>query len=301
MPETALTLDHVVIAVRDVAAARETYDVLLGRAPSWRGRHPAYGTENVLYRLDNTYVELLAPAADAAAGTWAERLLAYLDERGEGLWALAVGTTELDALVARLRSRGLPVADPAPGEGEDLDTGARRAWRNAFVPAEAMRGVVCFFIEHRSPLEALPPARPLTSEGSYVTHVDHVVVTSANLDASRRLWGDVVGVRLARERDLPERNSRLLFFRLRDVTLELAGRMNGAATDEGDRLWGVAYEVGDVAAAVARLRDAGFDVSDVREGRGEWTRVATVRGPTCGVPTLLIENLWRRDGKEDRR
>lgn len=297
MPETALTLDHIVVAVRDVAAAREAYDVLLGRAPSWGGRHPAYGTENVLYRLENTYVELLAPAL-LATGAWAARLRSHLDLRGEGLWGIAIGTAELDALVARLRSRGLPVADPAPGEGEDLDTEARRVWRNAFVPEEAMRGVVCFFIEHGSPPEALPIARPLAPQGSYVTHVDHIVVASAHLDASRRLWGEVVGARLARERDFPERNSRLLFFRLRDVTLELAGRIDGEEPDDGDRLWGVAYEVGDVAAAVARLRRAGFDVSDVREGRGERTRVATVRGPTCGVPTLLIENQWRRDRKE---
>lgn len=297
MAATDLTLDHVVIAVRDLSAARETYDTLLGRTPSWRGRHPTYGTENVLYRLENTYVELLAPASDGG-GAWGERLRAHLDLRGEGLWAIAIGTSALDAQVARLRSRGLPVADPAPGEGEDLDTGARRAWRNAFVPLEAMRGLNCFFIEHLSPSEALPVAEPHTPEGAYVTRVDHVVVPSANLDASRRLWGETVGARLARERDFPERNSRLLFFRLRDVTLEIAGRIEGEQEDTGDRLWGVAYEVGDVAKTAARLREAGFDLSEVREGRGEGTRVATVRAPTCGVPTLLIEHLWRRNQKE---
>lgn len=298
MPDTGLTVDHVVIGVHDLAAGRRTYDALLGRTPSWRGRHPAYGTENVLYRLENACIELLAPAG-GAGGTWSERLRGHLDERGEGLWAIAIGTEELDALVERLRSRGLPVAEPASGEGEDLDTGARRAWRNAFVPVEAMRGVNCFFIEHLSPPDALPFAVSHAPGGSYVTHIDHVVVPSSNLEASRCLWGDVIGARLARERGFPERNARLLFFRLRDVTLEVAGRIQGEGEDTGDRLWGVAYEVGDVAAAVARLRDAGFDVSDVREGRGERTRVATVRSPTCGVPTLLIENLWRRDGKED--
>ena len=37
------------------------YVALLGRGPSWHGRHPAFGTRNVLFRLANTYVELLAP------------------------------------------------------------------------------------------------------------------------------------------------------------------------------------------------------------------------------------------------
>lgn len=293
-----LTLDHVVIAVRDLGAARESYTALLGRSPSWSGRHPAYGTENVLYRLENTYVELLSPRGDAAPGSWGERLLAHLARGGDGLWAIAIGTADLDARVAILRARGLPVADPAPGEGEDLDTGARRAWRNAFIPVEATRGVNCFLIKHLSPPNALPVARPLAPEGSYVTRVDHVVVPSSNLAAARRLWSEVMGVRLARERNFPERNSRLLFFRLRDVTLEIAGRIEGEGNDTGDRLWGVAYEVEDVACAAARLRGAGFDVSEVRDGRGERTKVATVRSSTCGVPTLLIENEWRADAKE---
>jgi catechol 2,3-dioxygenase-like lactoylglutathione lyase family enzyme len=298
MAEHGLTLDRVVIVVRDLAAARYTYDALLGRRPSWRGRQRAYGTENVLYRLENTYLELLAPAPQGR-GNLGDRLRAHLGERGEGLWAVAAGTNALDALVARLRSRGMAVADPAAGEGEDLDTGARRAWRVAFVPVEAMRGIHCFFVEHRSAPDALPPSPPQAPDGAHVTHVDHVVVLSSNLEASRRLWGETLGARLARERDFAERNSRLLFFRLRDVTIEIAGRIEGEGADVGDRLWGVAYEVGDVARTSARLRDAGFDVSEVREGRGECTRVATVRGPACGVPTLLIENLWRRDRKEE--
>ena len=56
------TLDHVVIAVHNLDAATMDYTALLGRAPSWHGSHPTYGTKNTLFRIDNTYVELLAPA-----------------------------------------------------------------------------------------------------------------------------------------------------------------------------------------------------------------------------------------------
>jgi catechol 2,3-dioxygenase-like lactoylglutathione lyase family enzyme len=54
-------LDHVVIAVNDLDAAAATYGRLLGREPSWAGRHPEMGTANRLFRLDDVYVELLAP------------------------------------------------------------------------------------------------------------------------------------------------------------------------------------------------------------------------------------------------
>ena len=57
------SLDHVIILVRDLDAASKAYAALLGRRRSWRGEHPALGTANVLYRLDNTYLELLSPQA----------------------------------------------------------------------------------------------------------------------------------------------------------------------------------------------------------------------------------------------
>ena len=75
------SLDHLVIAVRDLDAATATYAALLGRAPSWRGDHPGAGTANTLFRLDRTYVELLAPVGP---GAHADALRAHLDAHGEG-------------------------------------------------------------------------------------------------------------------------------------------------------------------------------------------------------------------------
>ena len=45
------SLDHIVIAVGDLEAARQTAIALLGRTPSWSGSHPGLGTRNVLFRL----------------------------------------------------------------------------------------------------------------------------------------------------------------------------------------------------------------------------------------------------------
>ena len=61
------SLDHIVIAVRDLPAATDLYGRLLGRRPSWRGVHPGYGTANTLLRLDNTYLELLSPSGAASS------------------------------------------------------------------------------------------------------------------------------------------------------------------------------------------------------------------------------------------
>src|SRR5207249_10095578 len=121
------TLDHLVIAVRDLAAATDVYARLLGRRPSWRGSHPTYGTANTLFRLENVYVELLAPQRP---GVVSERLGAWLGAHGEGLFALAFGTSDAQACARELRARGIDAVDPIVGSGAEERTGAERRWRN---------------------------------------------------------------------------------------------------------------------------------------------------------------------------
>lgn len=285
------TLDHVVIAVRDLNGATADYAALLGRGPSWHGSHPTYGTRNTLFRIDNTYVELLS-LGKSKGGRWAGELAKFLD-KGEGLYALALGTRDVDADVRVLRGHELPVQNPADGDGIDELTGNHRAWRNATVPVKASNGVRIFFIQHRTSPGALPVAPVSAESGAHVKRMDHAVVLSPDVEASKKLWGDVLGARLALDRTFPERNTRLLFFRLGDITIEISG--GGQQTEEGigkpDRLWGVAWGVDNLTATVARLRTANIEVSEPRMGVKPGTLVATAKGAhTHGVATLLIEH-----------
>jgi len=279
------SLDHIVLAVRDLDRATETYRNLLGREPSWRGSHPAYGTANTLFRLENTYVELLAATSE---GPLASYVRAWLDERGEGPFALAFGTADVDAAAAALRARGVDLPDPADGVGRDERTGAERRWRNVFVPPGATRGVPTIVIEHRSPADALPAAAPAAGEAAAVAACDHVVVQSTDADASRALYGDVLGLRLALDRTFEDWGVRLLFFRTGHMTVEIAASLAQRDARGADRFWGISWRVPDLDAAHARLAAAGFDVSEVRTGRRPGTRVATVRAETHGVATLVI-------------
>ena len=89
---------------------------------------------------------------------------------------------------------------------------------------------------------------------------------------------------------LEARGLRMLFFRVGGATIEVVGRI-GAKPDRDarDRFGGLAWQVPDADAARERIAKAGFDVSEVRGGNKPGTRVCTVRGEPCGVPTLLIE------------
>jgi catechol 2,3-dioxygenase-like lactoylglutathione lyase family enzyme len=196
MPD--LTLDHVIIGVADLNAASASLTTALGREPSWRGRHPTYGTSNVLYRLESSYLELLAPDPDATAAAagqaWAGSLGRFLNEKGEGLFSIALQTPNVMATTALARSRGLPVEDPAEGEGRDVVTGATRRWSNARIPPESTRGTRCFFIQHLSPPDALPPAGVLGRLETAVLDIASMCIESAEVDAGRAMWRDTFGL-----------------------------------------------------------------------------------------------------------
>ncbi|HEY8156274.1 MAG TPA: VOC family protein [Myxococcota bacterium] len=265
-------LDHVVIAVRDLDSAARSYARLLGRAPSWQGFHPGAGTSNVLFRVENSYLELLS-------GTG----------RDEGMLALAFGTDDAMAEAARLRSLGIGASEPADGEGRDSASGAVRRWRNTFLPGAAARGLLVFAIEHRTPAEALPLAKPTAPAEASVHALDHAVVASDDLEAAGRFYGSALGLRLALDRRFEARGLRILFFRVGGVTLEVVGPIEPPpAPAAADRFSGLAYRVADVAAARARLLAEAFDVSPVRAGAKPGTLVCSVRAGAASVPTLLI-------------
>jgi catechol 2,3-dioxygenase-like lactoylglutathione lyase family enzyme len=275
-------VDHPVIAVRELDAAAECYGALLGRPAWWRGIHPGAGTANALFRLANTSLELLAPEGEGPIG----RVVASALERsGEGLAALAFATDDAGACAAALRARGIEAGSPRPGEGSDPASGAVRRWLTVDIPLTTTRGLLLFGIERTEG----PQAPEGEVEASGVEGLDHVVVTTSDLDAARAFYGDALGLRLALDRRFEARSLRILFFRVGGVTVEVVGPHEAPeVADSADAFGGLAWRVGDADAARARVAAAGFDVSEVRDGAKPGTRVCTVRSGTCGVSTLLI-------------
>ncbi len=278
-------LDHIVVVVNDLEQANADYTRLLGRPASWRGRHPALGTANALFALDNTYLELIAPEAE---GGLAEVLRQRLDSHGEGPLALAFGTEDATKCAAAFNERGLSAEGPAAGEGRDSETQSVRRWHNVHIAPANTRGVPIFAIEHDPDSPGLELTLPATNDGSCIHAVDHVVVRSGDPDAARTLYGDQLGLRLALDKRFDARGLRLLFFRVGGITVEIASVLNDPKPPEEDFFWGISYRVDSVERARERIAAAGIDVSSVRAGMKPGTRVCTVRGETHGVATLLL-------------
>ena len=276
------TIDHIIIAVSDLAEASAEYSALLGREPSWRGAHPDYGTANTLFKLDNTYIELLAADGDGMA---ADTVNGILDERGPCLGGLVFGTQDAQTFIAHARNAGLPVSDPMPGYGRNEQSGAERCWQNIFWDTAAARGIFSFCIQHDSG-STLPDAAPAVGEP--ISGVDHVVVKTQSVEAAKRFYGEQLGIRLALEQHMPEWGGTQLFFRASSMSIEVIA---SEKAPEQDELWGLALQTNDITATRERLESSGCTVSEIRDGRKAGTRVCTATSHTLGVPTLLIEHL----------
>lgn len=275
------SVDHLIIAVRDLAAATADYGLLLGRSPSWRGAHPDYGTANTLFKLDNTYIELLAPQGEGMA---ADIVNSILDKKGDCLGGLVFGTEDANNFIAHARTQGLEASDPIPGHGIDEQTGAERGWHNIFWDPAAARGIFSFCIQHAAG-SVLPEATPL-AQGE-IAGVDHVVVNTRSAEAAKTFYGEQLGIRLALEQDVPEWGGTQLFFRASSMSIEVIASEKATEQDE---LWGLALKTRDLEATHTRLKKSQVEVSDIRDGRKPGTRVCTAKSHTLGVPTLLIEH-----------
>ena len=276
-------VDHISSAVSDLETATHDYALMLGRDPSWQGRHPDYGSANTLFKLDNTYLELLAAEGSGWAG---DRVTQHIADKGQGLMGLVFGVDEIAPFIDHARKAGLDISDPMAGYGLDLAETAKRSWQNMVWPEDAARGIFSFAIRHDDP-DALKIA-PIAGAGP-CTEVDHVVVQTSDTKASKNFYGTQLGIRLALEQSRPDWGGDMLFFRTNHMSIEVIGAPKFDA--QLDHLWGLALKTDDIEATHARLVESNVAVSEVREGRKAGTRVCTVKSHCLDVPTLLVQHL----------
>jgi len=140
-------IDHLVIAVRDLAEAGATVVRELGLDISAGGRHVQLGTANVLVWLGDSYLELLEVTdPPLAARSWiGVPALASL-EAGGGLATYALESDALATDLRLLRERGSTMDGPLPGERLRPD-GQSERWQLG-LPAELGPDRPPFLIEH---------------------------------------------------------------------------------------------------------------------------------------------------------
>ncbi len=276
-------LDHIVLLCPDIAVGVADYTVVMGAAPAWRAK--AGEAASALFVVQNTALELIAPCGQ---GKTADKLRAMTAD-GAKLTTLVYRSEMIEDTRRVLERRGLAPGEITGGSSKDMDTGAERAWRRFRVPDECMAGVKSFVLELLgSDMEYI------ANNTGAVSKLDHLVIMTPNPERAVANYGARLGLRLALDRTAEQWNTRFLFFRLADLTLEVVHRLDGAHDPSApDHLYGLTWAVDNLDAAHARLVSAGRNVSEIRTGRKPGSRVFTLRDGVLDVPTLFIHHAPR--------
>ena len=248
------TVDHVIVAVENLAEAENDYKTILGIEPSWRGMHADWGTSNSLFNFDNTYLELLAATGE---GMGAQFVRQKIKQNGEGLLGIVLGTNELDAVRDKILSLNYFLPNSSEGVGTNSDNGSKRIWVNQFLPSELSRGLFSFIIQHKE--GNLPKAE--TNEDSHINRLDHIVIKTNEADSFIKIYKDIYGIRLALDKFVETWKRRMLFFRVNKTTIEVIEEKDDQDKPH-DMLWGLAWGVDDIKNTRERLIKNGIEISN---------------------------------------
>ncbi|MFO7322968.1 MAG: VOC family protein [Chloroflexota bacterium] len=234
----ALELDHIILAVDDLAAAMATlraegFTVVPG------GTHASGATHNALIVFqDQTYIELLAPTgAEPRTDVAAPDFRSLLGRSGWAGYALRVNNAR--SLVKGLRRRDVAVGDPFEASRERPD-GKTARWQMAMLEGTASP----FFIQDITPLNLrIPDNKEATTHKNGVTGVISIGFVVADLETAIRRYSQLLGV-------LPSVNDSGAHFDLEGIWLTLMLPENDEMQAHLDQRGDAPYQL------VLRSRDA---------------------------------------------
>ena len=127
-------LDHVGVAVADLAAARAFYEQVLGLEVTHEEVIEDQGVHELLLSAGDAFVQLVAPLSpDTPVGR-------FLARRGEGVHHVGYAVPDVAAALADLRAQGVEVIEPAPRIGSGGTT-------IAFLHPKSMGGVLVELVQ----------------------------------------------------------------------------------------------------------------------------------------------------------
>jgi hypothetical protein len=252
MPITGI--DHVMLAVPDLAAAAAGLTAALGLVPNRRAAHPDFGTANRVLRVPGLYLELITIVDGEIARKWhvGRRMTEVLADGG-GPLAFVLGARDMVATVDELTAAGLPVDPPYEASGVRDDGTTIRTFRLAGYGEEFRTGRLPSLVEYGQPAEDDPVPGDLGYTLRGLVRVDVAVADFEDgIGRYSTLFGTAPAVGFDPVLDAPTAE-----FSLPDGRIV---RLAGPGVSRPEGLFGIALGVEDLPAAVAAATMRGFEV-----------------------------------------
>lgn len=127
-------IDHLGIAIADVAAAKRLYEDVLGLELTHEEVVTDQGVRTYFYPIAGVKLELLESVTPDGP------IARYLEKRGAGIQHLAVEVDDIEAAIAEMKAKGLRMLDETPRKGVENS-------RIAFVHPKDTHGVLLELVE----------------------------------------------------------------------------------------------------------------------------------------------------------
>lgn len=106
-------LEHIGIAVKDLAAANELYAKLLGAAHYKIEEVASEHVNTSFFKVGGSKIELLQATDDSSA------IAKFIEKRGEGIHHVAFEVDDIETEMERLRGEGFRLLNEQPKRGAD--------------------------------------------------------------------------------------------------------------------------------------------------------------------------------------
>lgn len=108
-----LKVEHIGIAVKDMAASKELFKKLFGKDAYKMESVESEGVDTLFFQMGDTKIELLQASKPDSA------IAKFIEKRGEGIHHLAFEVADIEAETERLKGEGFVVLNDAPKAGAD--------------------------------------------------------------------------------------------------------------------------------------------------------------------------------------
>jgi methylmalonyl-CoA/ethylmalonyl-CoA epimerase len=108
-----MKLEHIGIAVKNLAESNALFERLLGVGPYKEERVDSEGVITSFFQTGESKIELLEATNDTSA------IAGFIQKRGEGIHHVAFEVEDIEAEMERLREEGFQLLNDAPKRGAD--------------------------------------------------------------------------------------------------------------------------------------------------------------------------------------